>query len=313
MLGEDAVTIDVFRAVTAIYGAQETRMGWTIAGAGGWRRAMGGVALAFAALAGSHDSGRGQTFAHTAGTTLSPPYGVTLAAVDGLATRTRTATVVREAELVAGGTYGLDPGESIEIMPSRNTVTITSDGDVCDRTKQVRDAIVATVMGVTDCGNVTVAHLAAITRLRLRSGSIMALAAGDFAGLTSLKMLRLDGNQLTSLPDTVFGGLTSLKFLCLQRNQLTSLPKGAFAGLTSLEWLHLEENQLTSLPDTVFGGLTSLKFLYLQRNQLTSLPKGCLRGADLAGVALAVRQPVDLSAGWHLRGADLAEAAALGR
>ena len=54
------------------------RMGWTIAGAG-WGRATAGVALALAALAGSHDSVRAQTVADSAGTTLSPPYSPTLA------------------------------------------------------------------------------------------------------------------------------------------------------------------------------------------------------------------------------------------
>ena len=166
----------------------------------------------------------------------------------------------------------------IEITPSRNTVTIIRNTAVCDRTEQVRDAIMAAVPEVTDCADVTDAHLAAVTKLNLRSGSIMALAVGDFAGLTSLKWLLLDENQLMSLPDSVFAGLTSLKWLLLEENQLTSLPDGVFAGLTSLETLHLDENQLTSLPDGVFAGLTSLKRLYLHGNQLTSLPDDVFAG-----------------------------------
>ena len=228
----------------------------------GWRRATVGVALALAALAGSHDSVRAQTVAGSAGTTLSPPYSLTLAAVDGLAMWTRT----------AAGDLRADPGETIEIAPGRNTVMITRNTAVCNRTEQVRDAIVAAVPEVTDCADVTDAHLAAIARLSLRSGSIMALAAGDFAGLTSLEWLWLDESPLTSLPDGVFAGLTSLKRLYLYRNQLTSLPDDVFAGLTSLETLHLHENQLTSLPVGVFAGLTALKTLYLNSNRLTSLP-----------------------------------------
>ena len=177
----------------------------------------------------------------------------------------------------AAGDLRADPGETIEITPSRNTVMITRNTAVCDRTEQVRDAIVAAV-GVTDCADVTNAHLAAITKLNLGSGSIMALAAGDFAGLTSLEWLWLEENQLTSLPDGVFAGLTSLKWLWLEENQLTSLPDGVFAGLTSLKTLHLDENQLTSLPDGVFAGLTSLKRLYLHGNQLTSLPDDVFAG-----------------------------------
>ena len=234
----------------------------------GWRRATGGVALALAALAGSHDSVRAQTVADSAGTTLSSPYSLTLAAVDGLAMWTRT----------AAGDLRADPGETIEIAPSRNTVTIARNTAVCDRTEQVRDAIVAAVPEVTDCADVTDAHMAAIARLSLRSGSIMALAAGDFAGLTSLKTLYLNSNRLTSLPDGVFAGLTSLKRLYLDRNRLTYLPDGVFAGLTSLETLHLHENQLTSLPVGVFAGLTSLKRLYLNSNRLTSLPDDVFAG-----------------------------------
>ncbi|WP_420633094.1 Calx-beta domain-containing protein [Candidatus Palauibacter sp.] len=182
-----------------------------------WRdRALkaGGVALALAALAGSHDSVRAQAVADSAGTTLSPPYSLTLAAVDGLAMWTRT----------AAGDLRADPGETIEIAPSRNTVMITRNTAVCDRTEQVRDAIVAAVPEVTDCADVTDAHLAAITKLSLRSGSIMALAAGDFAGLTSLETLLLGDNQLTSLPDGVFAGLASLERLDLSRNTTDPLP-----------------------------------------------------------------------------------------
>ena len=242
-------------------------MGWTIAGVG-WGRATGGVALAFAALAGSHESVRAQTAADSAGKTLSPPYGPTLAAVDGLATWTRT----------AAGDLRADPGETIEVAPSRNTVTIARNTAVCDRTEQVRDEIVAAVPGVTDCADVTDAHLAAIASLNLRSGSIMALAAGDFAGLTSLERLHLDENRLTSLPDGVLAGLTSLKWLSLDENRLTSLPDGVLAGLISLETLHLDENRLTSLPDGVFAGMISLRHLYLDENHLTSLPDGVFAG-----------------------------------
>ena len=241
-------------------------MGWTIAGAG-WRRATGGVALALAALGGSHDSVRAQALADSAGTMLSPPYGLTLAAAGGLA-----------MWKAAAGDLRADPGETIEITPNRNTVTITRNTGVCDRTEQVRDAIVAAVPEVTDCADVTDTHLAAIARLNLRSDSIMALAAGDFAGLTSLKWLYLNDNQLASLPDGIFAGLTSLEWLDLDDNQLASLPDSVFAGLTSLERLYLIGNQLTSLPDSIFAGLTSLEYLYLYGNKLTSLPDSIFAG-----------------------------------
>ena len=241
-------------------------MGWTIAGAGWWR-ATGGVALALAALAGSHDSVRAQALADSAGTMLSAPYGLTLATVDGLA-----------MWKAAAGDLRADPGETIETWPSRNTVMTTRNTAVCDRTEQVRDAIVAAVPEVTDCADVTDTHLAAIAKLNLRSDSIMALAAGDFAGLTSLEWLYLNDNQLTSLPDGIFAGLTSLEWLDLDDNQLASLPDSVFAGLTSLERLYLIGNRLTSLPDGIFAGLTSLEYLYLYGNQLTSLPDSIFAG-----------------------------------
>ena len=51
---------------------------------------------------------------------------------------------------------------------------------VCDRTEQVRDAIVAAVDGVGNCADITKAHLAGITQLFLDDESISALQADDF-------------------------------------------------------------------------------------------------------------------------------------
>ena len=61
------------------------------------------------------------------------------------------------------------------------------DVAVCDRTTQVRDAIVAEVAGVTDCADVTAADLADITDLEIiEDSSLTSLQAGDFGGLTGL-------------------------------------------------------------------------------------------------------------------------------
>ena len=89
---------------------------------------------------------------------------------------------------------------------------------VSDRTSQVRDAIVAAVPGVTVASDVTETHLAAITRLNLRSKGIIALKSSDFSGLTGLTNLNLYGNQLSSLPDGIFKGLTALTELRLGGN-----------------------------------------------------------------------------------------------
>ena len=146
---------------------------------------------------------------------------------------------------------------------------------ICGRTKEVRDALLAQIPGVSGCAAVTAAHLAAITgTLDLSGQSIADLAAGDFAGLTSLMELYLDNNKLPELPDDVFAGLTSLEVLYLNNNDLTTLPGGVFEPLTSLEVLYLNNNDLTTLPGGVFDQLTMLKVLTLYYNALTILPDG---------------------------------------
>ena len=60
---------------------------------------------------------------------------------------------------------------------------------VCDRTEQVRDAIVAEVDGASSCADVTEADLAGIEQLFLGDESIRALQVGDFSGLAALKGL----------------------------------------------------------------------------------------------------------------------------
>ena len=96
---------------------------------------------------------------------------------------------------------------------------------ICGRTAAVRTAILGKISGVSNCANVTDAHLAAITgTLDLRAKRITALAAGDFEELTALTELRLSYNRLATLPANVFDGLTALTELQLQQNSLTTLP-----------------------------------------------------------------------------------------
>ena len=138
---------------------------------------------------------------------------------------------------------------------------------ICGRTKEVRDALLAQIPGVSGCAAVTAAHLAAITgTLDLSGQSIADLAAGDFAGLTSLEVLYLNNNDLTELPGGVFEPLTSLEVLYLNNNDLTTLPGGVFDQLTMLKVLTLYYNALTILPDGVFELLTRLNFLYMEDN-----------------------------------------------
>ena len=106
---------------------------------------------------------------------------------------------------------------SMSIPPS-STVVAQSSG-ICDRTQEVRDAILAKLSDVSDCANVTDSHLAGITGdLTLSNESISALKTGDFEGLSGLEQLYLDTNDMSDLPDGIFEGLESLDTLWLNFN-----------------------------------------------------------------------------------------------
>ncbi len=145
---------------------------------------------------------------------------------------------------------------------------------VCDRTPQVRDAIVGTATGVSNCRNVTKAHLSAIPGLHIQKKEIASLKAGDFAGLTALESLFLWRNELSSLPAGIFDNLDALTQLHLYTNRFTTLPAGTFEHLGALTFLGLSHNQLNSLPPGIFDNLNALRTLRLWSNQLSTLPKG---------------------------------------
>ncbi len=99
----------------------------------------------------------------------------------------------------------------------------STDGGVCGRTPQVRDALLARVQAdnpsVTDCSQVTTTHLEALTgTVDLSSVGITGLNSGDFAGLTNLVTLSLNGNALSELPAGIFEGLAGLNTLDLHGN-----------------------------------------------------------------------------------------------
>ena len=99
----------------------------------------------------------------------------------------------------------------------------------------MRTGILGRISGVSNCANVTDAHLAAITgTLNLSGKGITALAAGDFDGLTALTLLQLNVNSLSTLPAGVFDELTALRGLDLSYNSLSTLRAGVFDELTAL-------------------------------------------------------------------------------
>ncbi|MXZ34655.1 MAG: leucine-rich repeat protein [Acidobacteria bacterium] len=124
-----------------------------------------------------------------------------------------------------------------------HTITFSSPGasaGACERTPQVRDKLTQAA-GVSSCSDVTVGHLAGITRLDLSGTGIIWLDEDDFRGLSNLQDLLLNDNRLRELPPEVFNGLSKLKTLWLQDNLLNELPEGIFDDpLDSLEDLRVD-------------------------------------------------------------------------
>ena len=206
-----------------------------------------------------------------------------------------TYTVVEDdlgAALTAKASW-TDGGAFANTLASAPTSAVTARAGICERTVQVREAIVAAASGVSACANVTDAHLAAITELDLASTGISSLQADDFDGLTALGGLHLGQNSLSGLPAGVFDGLTALTDLRLDENSLSDLPAGVFDGLTALGGLHLGQNSLSGLPAGVFDDLTALTALTLGRNSLSNLPAGVFD--DLTALMLLYLQNNSLS------------------
>ena len=149
------------------------------------------------------------------------------------------------------------------------------DDLVCDRTPRVRTAIVAKVAGISNCGDVTATHLAAITgTLSFRFANLSSLKLGDFDGLTGLEGLDFYFNRLRTLPVGIFEDLTALTTLDLSVNRLTTLPAGIFDNNTALTRLRLHNNRLTTLPAVIFDNNRALTELNLDDSGLTTLPVG---------------------------------------
>ena len=125
---------------------------------------------------------------------------------------------------------------------------------VCDRTAQMRDAIVAATP-VSTCGDVTEAHLAAIDSLGVVGTSLSALQTDDFSGLTALTKLNLSNNHFTTIPPQLFN-LFNLTYLNLENNELSGEIPEELSNLTNLTELYLNNN--ASLIGTLPQSLTEL-------------------------------------------------------
>ena len=138
---------------------------------------------------------------------------------------------------------------------------------ICDRTAQVRDAILEMLPDTSDCALVTETDLSYLQgSLELNNSDITTLKSGDFEGLSRLSGIKLRHNNLSALPDGVFDDLGDLQVLYLDANHLSELPAGVFDDLTNLVYLNLGQNGLSELPAGVFDELSNLVHLYLSFN-----------------------------------------------
>ena len=150
---------------------------------------------------------------------------------------------------VHGGPAFLGHGAVAADLAHRVDGSLTAlTGGVCERTPQVRDALVAEAqanrLAAMDCSLVTTDDLAGIDGVRLDSLGIAALKPGDFAGLAGVTSLLLNDNALSALPAGVFDGLGAVEVLNLRANALGagSLEDGVFEPLTGLLQLALSRN-----------------------------------------------------------------------
>ena len=151
------------------------------------------------------------------------------------------------AALVNGTTYTFEVRARSAAGGGEGTQATAAPNEVCGRSQQVREAIVAATPA-THCSGVTTAHLAAITELDLRPRTITALNSGDFAKLTGLLDLTMYRLRMTTLPNGIFAGLTALTGLRVTSGDLATLPAGVFDDLTALRTLQFSLNKLTDLP-----------------------------------------------------------------
>ena len=189
---------------------------------------------------------------------------------------------------------------------------------VCDRTTQVRDALVEATKQA--CGSISEDDLAAVEELDLSESGIRSLAPGDFSGLVEMRRLNLNNNpRLRSLPQgmgatglsslstfsatktglsgnldsTDLAGLPdSIQFLYLSGNSITSVSANTFASLPILTDLDLGGNNITSIADNAFNGLPWLRWLNLEDNNFATIANSPfdslwrLKWLDLSGNAL---------------------------
>ena len=138
------------------------------------------------------------------------------------------------------------------------TIEVRDGVSICDRTRQIRDGILALVNTPEprhDCNFVPSSVLASVSALAVQNQGVRTLLAHDFDGMTGLQNLDLNFNRIPGLPEDIFRDTASLRVLNLSVNFLTSLPPDIFMNLNSLGDLNLLFNNLTELPARLLADL----------------------------------------------------------
>ena len=184
-------------------------------------------------------------------------------------------------------TASSDSGESATSGPAN--IRVHDMVSVCDRTPQVRDALVRKQgMSCEDIrpddlrgirgwleiigGNVRIGwNYQRNEPYYLWTDPIEALKPGDFGGLSGIRVLNLKKHSFTTLPDNVFEDMSGVTHMDLSSNDLTHLSPNTFTGLSGISNLDLSSNSLTDLSPDSLSGLSSLTSLELSDNGLTAL------------------------------------------
>lgn len=199
--------------------------------------------------------------------------------------------VTLEALRVGSGTVRVTATDPAGLAATADfAVSVDLDARLCERTPQIRDAILRAA-GAADCTRAGASAVAQVRVLNFGGApggyphpAITTLKEGDFAGLSRLDTLILANNDIAFLPDGVFSELSGLEVLNLGGNRLASVSAGALSGLGGLKVLGIGGNELSSLPPGVFAGLPELERLFLDGNRLTAVEQEWFSG--LSGLDL---------------------------
>ena len=198
--------------------------------------------------------------------------------------------------------------------------------NICSRTPEVREAILASVTPTPTCSTITDTQLAGITgEIAINAYSNAELLKSDFAGLTGVTHVALRSSQaLRKIPADafdelnkaqiigitmvfngieeveagVFDGFTAITTLNLNTNAIQGLDAELFDSLSTLQRLALHANDLKTVDADLFDGLSSLQRLSLQTNALRTLDADLFDGlSSLQNLDLQTNDLLTLDAG----------------